>query len=241
MPRLRPSVLAVREQLAEGRQRLREQHERGLDGVQVCAKFTSLIDAAVLRLYDHALADLPEADAANLRERVVLVAHGGYGRRQQAPFSDVDLMILHGGKFDSLLTDLARRLTQDIFDVGIQLGQSLRNVSQAMQFARTDAQVGTSLLESRLLFGNSAVYAEYSQAMTALIQRRGPSLSRAFISARREERLHYGETVYLLEPNVKRSRGGLRDLHLLRWLWYLKFGVADPERLYNMELLSKFD
>ena len=62
-----------------------------------------------------------------------------------------------------------------------------------------------------------------------------------FIAERRKERLEYGETVYLLEPNVKRSRGGLRDIHLLRWLWYLKAGVADPDRLHDMGVLSKFD
>jgi [protein-PII] uridylyltransferase len=234
-------VLAVREQLAEGRQRLREQHDRGLDGVHVCAKFTSQVDAAILRLSEGALEGLSEAEATSLRENVTLVAHGGYGRRQQAPYSDVDLMVLHQGRVDDLLTDLARRMTQDIFDVGVQLGQSLRTVSQAVQLSRTDAQIGTSLLESRYLLGSAAVYTEFSKAMQTMAGRRSTTLSRAFISARREERQHYGETVYLLEPNVKRSRGGLRDLHLLRWLWLLKFGVADPERLYNKELLSKFD
>lgn len=241
MPRLRSSVLAVREQLAEGRERLREQHDRGVDGVHVCTKFTSLIDAAIFRLYEDALQELPTADATKLRENVALVAHGGYGRRQQAPFSDVDLMILHEGRVDALLKELARRLTQDIFDVGVQLGQSLRTPGQAVQLSRTDPQIGTSLIESRHLLGSATVYTNYSKALKAMFQRRGMGLSRTFIAARREERLRYGETVYLLEPNVKRSRGGLRDLHLLRWLWFVKFGTVDPDRLYNMELLSKFD
>ena len=74
-----------------------------------------------------------------------------------------------------------------------------------------------------------------------MIERRGPALARTFIAERRKERLEFGETVYLLEPNVKRSRGGLRDIHLLRWLWYLKTGVADPDRLHDMGVLSKFD
>ena len=74
-----------------------------------------------------------------------------------------------------------------------------------------------------------------------MIERRSAALARTFIAERRKERLEYGETVYLLEPNVKRSRGGLRDIHLLRWLWYLKSGVADPDRLHDMGVLSKFD
>jgi [protein-PII] uridylyltransferase len=239
--RLRPIVLEARRQLAEGRQQLREQHDRGLEGARVCARYTSLVDAAIMRLYDAYLVELSEVDARQMRERVALVAHGGYGRRQQAPFSDVDLMILYEGKRDAPIGQLAARLTQDICDVYQHLGHSLRTPAEAVQQARTDAQVGTSLLESRLLVGSGAVYERYSELMKAMVERRKSALARAFIAERRKERLEFGETVYLLEPNVKRSRGGLRDIHLLRWLWYLKSGVADPDRLQDMGLLSKFD
>jgi [protein-PII] uridylyltransferase len=233
--------LAAREQLAEGRVHLRQQHDRGLDGVKVCAKFTSLVDSAILRLYEAALADRPDGEAAELRERVSLVAHGGYGRRQQAPYSDVDMMLLYAGKADETITDFARRLTQDIFDVGIQLGQSVRTTAQAVQMARTEAQIGTSLVESRLLLGSSAEYDRYAEQLAAMVERHRVRLARDFIAERRTERLQFGETVYLLEPNLKRSRGGMRDIHLLRWLWFLRCGVADFDRLHDMGVLSKFD
>jgi [protein-PII] uridylyltransferase len=232
--RLRPIVLETRQELADGRLQLRALHDRGLDGTRVCVRYTALVDAAILRLYGAYLAELPPADAQQLRERVALVAHGGYGRRQQAPFSDVDLMILYDGKRDPLIAQTASRLTQDICDVYQHLGHSLRTPGEALLQARNDAQVGTSLLESRLLFGNTEVYARYSEMMKSHIEKRGPALSRSFIAERRKERLEYGETVYLLEPNVKRSRGGLRDIHLLRWLWYLKTGVSDPDRLHDL-------
>ena len=114
-----------------------------------------------------------EAEAAQLRERVALVAHGGYGRRQQAPFSDVDLMVLYEGKRDTLIGQLASRLTQDICDVYQHLGHSLRTPAEAIQQARGDAQVGTSLLESRLLLGSSEVYDRYSELMKSLVEKRG--------------------------------------------------------------------
>ena len=239
--RLRPSVLAARQQLSDGRQQLREQHNRGLDGARVCARFTSLVDATISQLHQAYLAELPQADADKIRERVALVAHGGYGRRQQAPYSDVDLMILYEGRLDELIKQLAARLWQDISDVYLALGHSLRTPADAVQLARTDPQVGTSLLESRLMLGNSAVYERFSEAMRSMVQKRGAALAPVFIAERRTERLEYGETVYLLEPNVKRSRGGLRDIHLLRWLWYIKSGVGDPDRLHDMGVLSKFD
>jgi [protein-PII] uridylyltransferase len=234
--RLRPIVREVRQELVSGRQHLRQQHDRGLEGARVCARYTSLVDAAIGRIYQAYLSELGPAEAAQLRERVALVAHGGYGRRQQAPFSDVDLMILYEGKRDALVGQLASRLTQDICDVYQHLGHSVRTPSEAVQQARSDAQVGTSLLESRLLLGNSEVYGRFSDMMRALIEKRGASMAQDFVIERRKERLEYGETVYLLEPNVKRSRGGLRDIHLLRWLWFLKAGVADPDRLHDMGL-----
>jgi [protein-PII] uridylyltransferase len=96
-------------------------------------------------------------------------------------------------------------------------------------------------LESRLLLGNGEIYERYSALMRGLIEKRRSAMPGEFVAERRKERLEYGETVYLLEPNVKRSRGGLRDIHLLRWLWYLKSGVADPDRLHDMGVVSKFD
>jgi len=234
-------VLAAREHLAEGREQVRQHHDRGLDGVKVCGRFTSLVDGAIQKLYDAALSDLPDRDAAELRERVALVAHGGYGRRQQAPYSDVDMMVLYGGKIDPLIADFARRLTQDIFDVGIQFGQSVRTAAQAVQLARSEAQIGTSLVESRLLLGSSKEYDAFLAQFKAMVERNRAKLGREFIAERRTERLQYGETVYLLEPNLKRSRGGMRDIHLLRWLWFLRCGVADFDRLHDMGVLSKFD
>jgi [protein-PII] uridylyltransferase len=239
--RLRPIVVETRQHLAEDRRQLRAQHEAGLEGGRVCVRYTSLVDGAITRLYEAYLAELPPADAQQVRGRVALVAHGGYGRRQQAPFSDVDLMILYGGKRDSLIGQTAARLTQDICDVYQHLGHSLRTPAEAVQQARADAQVGTSLLESRLLAGSADVHAQFGEMMKVMIERRGQMLARMFIAERRKERLEYGETVYLLEPNVKRSRGGLRDIHLLRWLWFLKTGLADPERLHHSGHLSKFD
>jgi [protein-PII] uridylyltransferase len=239
--RLRAIVREVRQGLVDGRQQLRAQHDRGLEGARVCARYTTLVDMAISRIYEAYLSELTELEAAQLRQRVALVAHGGYGRRQQAPFSDVDLMILFEGKRDALIGQLASRMTQDVCDVYQHLGHSLRTPAEAVQQARADAQIGTSLLESRLLLGNSGVYNRYSDMMRFLVEKRAPTLAHDFIMERRKERLEYGETVYLLEPNVKRSRGGLRDIHLLRWLWYLKAGVADPDRLHDMGVVSKFD
>src|SRR4029078_680182 len=153
--RLRSIVREVRQELVDGRQQLRAQHDLGLEGGRVCARYTTLVDTAMGKIFEAYLGELPQADAAQLRERVALVAHGGYGRRQQAPFSDVDLMILYEGKRDTQIGQLASRLTQDICDVYQHLGHSLRTPAEAIHEARGVAHVGTALLESRLVFGKS--------------------------------------------------------------------------------------
>src|SRR5690606_15324487 len=84
-------------------------------------------------------------------------------------------------------------------------------------------------------------YDNYLAQLKSMVERNRVKLGREFIAERRAERLQYGETVYLLEPNLKRSRGGMRDIHLLRWLWFLRCGVADFDRLHDMGVLSKFD
>ena len=239
--RLRSELLEIKEQLQQSREAIRAQHDLGLPSVQVCAKLSSAVDTALLRLYESALAEFPSTDADKLRERVALVAHGGYGRRHMAPYSDVDLMILHDGRGTADAERLARRLTQDIFDIGLQLGQSLRTAPQAISLAKNDPVICTSLIESRPLAGGPALYERFKESFLKMVQRRPKAISAAFVEARRTEREKYGETVYLLEPNIKRSRGGLRDLHLLRWLWYVHAGVSDLDQLRRKGALSRFD
>ncbi|MEM9186043.1 MAG: [protein-PII] uridylyltransferase [Planctomycetota bacterium] len=239
--RFREDLLGVREQLRDRRDGVRGQHDAGLPAVQVCAKLTAAVDAAITRLFETALAALPGGEGDRLREQVVLVAHGGYGRRQMAPFSDVDLMFLYEGQSRAEAESLARRLTQDIFDTGMQLGHSLRTVDEAVSLARQDAVIGSSLIESRPLVGSQTLFDRYFLALEKMTQRRPRATCAAFVEARRAEREKYGETVYLLEPNIKRSRGGLRDLHLLRWLWFVNTGCRDLDRLRMKGVLSKFD
>ena len=239
--RLRPSILAARQRLVDGRRKNQDFHDRGGTGVKVCARMTALVDATIGEIYDAVLDDLKPHEADQIRNRIALVAHGGYGRRELAPYSDIDLMILHSGSADSAITDFVTRISQDIYDTGEQLGQSVRTPQQAIRLARQDPLVGTSLLESRLLVGATDLHEHFVAAFKKMIHRRSAAQCREFIEARKAERHQYGESVYLLEPNIKRSRGGLRDLHLLRWLWFVKCGVAEPDLLHSMGVISKFD
>lgn len=241
MSRLRPHVLAAKRRLAEGQQRLKRRHQEGCAGVALCAASADLRDEIVLDLFAATLARLGLTDSRALRGTIALVAHGGYGRRDVAPFSDVDLMVLYGPGAADLVRRVAEPLFRDVFDSGLVLGHSVRTADEACRLASQDAPICTSLIESRFLFGSVSLFSRFIRRFHKLLARRGPALIPAVEKARLEERIKFGETVYLLEPNVKRSRGGLRDLQLIRWIGMLRYGTPEPDVLHTRGTLSRDD
>ena len=238
---LNDTVKWLREDLAQQREAVRQVHNRQLSGPRVSAKLATLIDTVVSRLLDVTLAELGPQAADALRSDIAVVALGSYGRRQCSPFSDVDLMILHQSRQSKEIAAQLRPLTQGIFDVGLQLGHSVRTESEAVQFARDDGVICTSLIDSRFLLGNQQLFESFLASFKKMVDRHSLSLCRTFFDSRAVERNQYGETVYLLEPHVKRSRGGMRDFNLLGWLGFAEHGIADPDRLLLQGAISKLD
>lgn len=238
VPRLRPAVMDARERLKLGRARCREQHDGGAPGSDVSARLTELLDAIVLDLYEASLAEL---ESRGVECDVALVAHGGYGRRDVAPYSDVDLMLLCDPAAHVAAAELAKHLSRNICDAGLSLGFSLRRPAEACSLAVKDAQILTSLAESRFLAGNRRLFDTFQQRLARATRRRRRWLINAIVDARQAERHQYGETAYLLEPNIKRSRGGLRDLQFIRWIGFARYGCSDLTRLCQLGILTHLD
>ncbi len=237
-PRLRPAVFTARERLAQGRAKIREQHDRGSPGIQVCAHLADLLDEIVLGLYRGALTDTHDEP---LESEVALVAIGGYGRRDVAPFSDVDLMLLSSTKAHARAAELAKHLSRDICDAGLTLGFSLRTAWEARSLGMKDSTIFTSLAESRFLCGSQRLFERFMDQYRHAARQRWRRLVAAIVASRRQERRQYGETTYLLEPNIKRSRGGLRDVQTIRWVGFTKFGETDLDSLERTGILTNFD
>lgn len=227
-----------RERLGEGRAWLRHQHDEGLSGVQISRCQTNLLDEVILHLYQAAVRELA-AELGTSGGDLALVPHGGYGRCDVAPFSDVDLMLLHAPHAVARASLLARRLVEDLSDTGLDLGFSLRTPSQACLLAVKDPVILTALCEARYLAGSQPLFAGFISRFGRTLRARRRSLIEAIDQARGEERLKYGGTVYLLEPNIKRCRGGLRDIHLLRWVGFVSQGDPEPEGLVRQGLLGE--
>ncbi len=214
---VRPAAAHAADAVAALRRRIAGQHAVGADALATWTLATDLFDEAIRELWASIIADLP-APAAAAARRVSLVAVGGYGRREMAPWSDLDLMLLHDGRDPVIVADLAARVVQDLFDAGLQVGQSVRTPSEALRLAVSDATILSSLLDARRVDGPEPPLTRLAARLRRLLARSPRRFARLLLDARREEADRYGETVSLLEPNVKRSPGGLRDIQLVRWL-----------------------
>lgn len=237
----RPAVTRAAAGIVAMRERVAAQHAAGAPGLQTCGLAAELCDEVVVGLWAAILADMPPDAAAAVGRHAALVAHGGYGRREMAPFSDIDLMIVHDGTAGGAVADVARRLLQDLFDAGAEVGQSVRTVDEACRLAAGDATILSSLLECRSLAGHEPLVDRLAGRLRAALRRWPANHARALVAARRDEAAKYGETVSLLEPNVKRSPGGLRDIHLVRWLGTVFEGEAGVDGLALSNGLSRAD
>ena len=221
---------------------IKKRHASGEDGLSLCRLRTEAVDQSVRAIWAAILDELPENDRIEVSKRVTVVAHGGYARGEMTPGSDVDLMLLHDitevsdspsstagitGPGDAF-ADAARRLLQDLFDAGLEVGQSVRTTGEAIQLASSDATIFSSLLEMRVLVGDESRCRKLVKRLRVMSQRSRRKMARLLLEARREEARKYGETVYLLQPNVKRSVGGIRDIQLARWLAFLESDRLPP-------------
>ena len=223
---MRQSVIEARQAWRDGCGKLREVHEAGAAGLSVCNQLSELLESVLIQICQTAFEEIsPELGA-----RVSLTLLGGCGRGDIAPFSDVDLMLLYQGSLTDDIVEFSRRVSQDITDSGLQLGFSCRTPREACTMSLTDAYIFSSLTEARLLLGNSDLFENFLGRFQRMTSKKNSSLIKAIIAARAKERHEYGETVYLLRPNVKRSRGALRDIHLIRWLGFVRFGETEIEQ-----------
>ncbi len=185
-----------------------------LRGFGFCAAYSEAVDGWLVAVFAAAAAALATAG-----DGLALVAVGGYGRRELCPGSDLDLILLHrGGRKDRAdLARLAERLWYPVWDRGLKLGHAVRTVKEALALAGTDLNTATAQLDTRLLVGDPELAAELSRRAAdqwRATATRGLGTLRDSVSERHEKA---GEVAFLLEPDLKEGRGGLRDLHALRW------------------------
>jgi len=166
------------------------------------------------RCVDHVLRAM--AGNQGLRRRVAIVAVGGYGRDELFPQSDVDVLIVIPDEVRPSELEAIEALVGMLWDLGLQIGHSVRTVTQCREDAARDVTVLTSMIESRLVAGPARLFKQFVQSVSQVIDPR--HFFREKLIEQQQRHLKYQEAAYSLEPNCKESPGGLRDLHILRWV-----------------------
>ncbi len=221
--------------LAVIRSGVRERRENGTSGIACCNWLSDQVDEFVRGIVAQQL----ESAGSRSANAFALLAVGGNGRRRPAPFSDVDLLFVVDSKQFSKTQTLLAAVVRDCWDAGLQLGSSIRAPQDVVKFASEDFQFATSLIETRLLAGNDKLAeSTLRQVRSRVFSDRPENLVLKLIGSRFEEWLSGGNSVNQLEPDVKRSPGGLRDLHLLRWVAFAKYGNPDPAELQRTGEIS---
>ncbi|MEM7223492.1 MAG: [protein-PII] uridylyltransferase [Pseudomonadota bacterium] len=237
----RPKVFAlIKQALGEGQEEIRRRFEAGAGGRELARAQSFLTDQVIRLVYDVAAGWLYPLANPSKGERLAVVAVGGYGRGELAPFSDVDLLFLLSYKMTPRSEQVVETVLYFLWDLGLKVGHSTRSLEDCIRLAKADQTIRTALLESRFLWGDQKLFIEFKQAYQRRLQARGGA---KFIEAKLAERdtrhEKMGGSRYSLEPNIKDGKGGLRDLHTLFWIAKYIYRVDDVSKLVDKGVFTR--
>ncbi|WP_028081308.1 [protein-PII] uridylyltransferase [Solimonas soli] len=225
------SINSFRDTLNWGRERLYSLFHEGLPADSLVHARAHLVDEVLRASWQKFL---PRGATG-----LTLVAVGGYGRGELAPHSDIDILLLHEGDALEQHRGALEQMTAFGWDIGLEVGQSVRTVAECVAEAEKDVTIITNLIEARLLVGDENLFRAMQAALTP--DRIWPV--KDFFEAKKEEQAarhrKYDDTGYKLEPNVKESPGGLRDIHTIGWVAKRYFGAQTLGELRERGFLSK--
>ncbi len=216
----------------EGTQAARAQLAADGDGRRCAEGLATFQDELIRLAYAFSTRHVYKSENPSSAERMAIIATGGYGRGLLAPHSDIDLLFLLPYKQTAWGESVAEHLLYLLWDLGFKVGHATRSVDQCVRAAQSDMTIRTALLDARLVTGDAGLFEEFSTRYRDEVAK---GSGRLFVEAKLEERNDRhkrsgGASRYLVEPNIKDGKGGLRDLHTLHWIaHYLHLGMSDRE------------
>jgi [protein-PII] uridylyltransferase len=222
----------LRAALARGRAAVEALLIADRHGRRCAERLCAMQDEIVRVLYEFAIKHLYPAQNPSEAEHMAVVATGGYGRGVLAPGSDIDLLFLLPYKQTAWGESVAETILYCLWDMGLKVGHATRSVNECIRAAKADMTIRTAVLEARFLLGDRKLYDELVARFDKEVV---PGTTAEFVAAKlaeREERhRRAGQSRYLVEPNVKDGKGGLRDLHTLYWIAKYVYRVREREEL----------
>jgi [protein-PII] uridylyltransferase len=231
---LKPALEAGRAEIAA---RLDAHPTAGRD---IASSYAFLTDQVLRLAYDFTTQRMYHLNNPTAAERIVLVAVGGYGRGEMAPFSDVDIAFITPWKQTGWSEQVIESILYTLWDLGMKVGHSIRSLDDMVRMAKSDLTIRTALLEARYVWGDTALYDEaVARFQTEVVA----GTARVFITDKLAERdarhKRMGDSRYVVEPNLKEGKGGLRDLHALFWIGKYMHRVDDVSELVERGLLTR--
>jgi [protein-PII] uridylyltransferase len=241
----RPAVLALlREALAGGRAEIRRRFEEPgplkNNGPAVLVATSFLMDQLIRVIFDFADGRAYPAANPSAAERLGVVATGGFGRGEMAPLSDIDLLFLRPYKQTPRGEQIVEFMLYLLWDLGLKVGHATRTVEESLRYAERDQTIRTALLEARYIWGDRELFDELMKGFTArMAAGDGRDFVEAKLSERDQRHGRMGDSRYVVEPNVKEGKGGLRDLHTLYWIAKYLYRVNAPAELIDKGVLTR--
>ena len=241
-PKLRKAALAhIKATFLTARERVKERVEAGtLPGVVAARALSDVQDVLIQVLYDFAVKHFYYAQNPTESERVAVVATGGYGRGQLAPGSDIDLLFVRPFKQTAWGESVIEFILHMLWDLGLKVGHATRSLAECVRLAKQDITIRTALLEARYLWGDKGLYDELRKKFWSEVATgNGQDFVEAKLAERDQRHLRQGESRYLVEPNVKEGKGGLRDLQTLYWIGKYIYHVEDAADLVEHNVFTR--
>jgi [protein-PII] uridylyltransferase len=229
----------LQQALASGREEIaRRLAEQPGEGRAIATAIAFLHDQIVRLVFD-LVAHRMQPDSA-LEHHVALVGLGGTGRGEMAPFSDLDLMFLTTSAPSPGIEEAVGRILHLLWDLQLKVGHSVRTTRQLLGLSRKDITIRTAMLEARLLWGAPDIFEAASRQFRAkIVAGTAAEYVTAKLAERDERHKRMGDSRYVVEPNVKEGKGGLRDLHALYWIGKYVHGVERPADLVAAGLFTR--
>ena len=237
----RPRIVELlRAALSGGRDELnRRLEEQPSAGHEITQGYAFLIDQLIRVLHDHVVADIHPAPDNSGDHRLTLIAVGGYGRGEMAPHSDVDIAFITPAQDSGWAEQVVEALLYYLWDLNLKVGHSSRSLEDMARMAKSDLTIRTAILEGRYLWGDQALYDEASRRFWGDVV---PGSEAQFVSEKLAERTQrhrrMGDSRYVVEPNVKDGKGGLRDLQTLYWMGKYIHRVRSAADLVDVGLFT---
>src|ERR1700691_2851445 len=209
-------------------------------GRRCAERLCQVQDEIIHILYEFVGQTLYPPQVPSEAERMAIVATGGYGRGLLAPGSDIDLLFLLPYKPTAWGESVAEALLYCLWDMGLKVGHATRSVSECIRQAKADMTIRTALLEARYVFGDAKLFDELAAHFDKeVVQGTAAEFVAAKLAEREERHRRAGQSRYLVEPNVKDGKGGLRDLHTLFWIAKYVYRVREPEELIKRGVFDR--